>query len=59
MPTQRAEWPERHVSEFLSIHRLEISLSGRQFGGVIVHGKEVIRFELGIIGQDLLLGCPA
>jgi len=30
----------------------------RQFGGVRVHGKEVIRFELRIIGQDLLLGCP-
>ena len=30
----------------------------RQLGGVSVHGKEVIRFELGIIGQDLLLGSP-
>src|ERR1035437_7772733 len=30
----------------------------RQFGGVSIHGKEVIRFDLGIICQDLLLGCP-
>ena len=31
----------------------------RQFGSVSVHGEEVIRFELGIICQDLLLRCPA
>src|ERR1035437_2849501 len=30
----------------------------RQFGGVSIHGKEVIQFDLGIIRQDLLLGCP-
>jgi hypothetical protein len=30
--------------------------SRRQFGGICVHGKEVIRLELGVIGQDLLLG---
>lgn len=32
--------------------------SRRQLGGVCIDSKEVIRFELGIIGQDLLLGCP-
>src|ERR1017187_7271830 len=24
-----------------------------------LHGQEVLRFQLGKIGQDLLLGCPA
>src|SRR2546427_10055694 len=30
----------------------------RQFGGVGVNGKEVIRLELRIIGEDLLWGRP-
>jgi len=31
----------------------------RQCGSIGIHGQEVIRLELRIIGQDLLLGCPA
>src|ERR1039458_10813305 len=31
---------------------------GCQFGGIRVHGEEVIRLKLGIVGQDLLLGRP-
>jgi len=30
----------------------------RQFGGVSVHSKDVIRFELWIVSQNLLLGRP-
>ena len=31
----------------------------RQFGGVCVHGQEVIRLELGVVAEDLRLGGPA
>ena len=33
-------------------------ISRREFGGICGHGKEVIRLELGVVGQDLRLGRP-
>jgi hypothetical protein len=35
--------------------KLSVENARRQFGGESVDGKEVIRLELGVIFQDLLL----
>lgn len=57
-----ANWIGRDQDEPVSggvVQNPAVTAPRRQFGSVSVHGEEVIRFELGIICQDLLLRCPA